>query len=154
MRKTIFLACCAVCLFSLAACKKLRCDECQVVDARALLFLSKTDSTDLILDGHYALDSLRITPIRIDTTMPGAGTRIEFGANGTYYNALFWADKNTSGYVIQLDSLPPDTLFVSTFELMPTAEDCCPGFTAFEMLTMNGDTLPNDWDDVTIRIFK
>ena len=154
MKKTAFLGFCAVCLFALPACKKLRCDECADGDIKILLFMSKTDSTDLILEGPYSVDSLRITPIRIDTTRPGARTQVEFSPTGTYYDAFIWADKNTSGYVIQLDTLPPDTLFVSTFDFVPTIEDCCPGFTAFEMLTLNGDTLANGLNDYTIRIFK
>ena len=152
MKKAVFILIAAAILLELNSCDPLRCDEVICEDFKALYFFSKTDSTDLILGGAYELDSLHITPIRVDTTKPGARTRIEYGITGASYNALIWAEKNTVGYIIKLDSLPPDTLFVTTFQT--NDEECCPGFTAFDTLAINGVEIPNDFTVCCINIFK
>ncbi|MBK9013993.1 MAG: hypothetical protein IPM82_07840 [Saprospiraceae bacterium] len=104
---------------------------------------------NLILGGQYLLDSLTITPILIDPTKSGARPH-----EPILYNAEIWADNNTTGYIIQLDTLPPDTLLATTFELVAGKDDCCPGFTSFETLTLNGQAIPSDYTVCCIKIFK
>jgi len=50
--------------------------ECRDGDYKALIFFSKTDSTDLIESGQYRLERLEIEPILMDPTRPGARARI------------------------------------------------------------------------------
>lgn len=152
MKKTVFILIATATLLQLNSCDPLRCDEVFCDDRRALYFLSKTDSTDLILGGAYALDSLHISLIRIDTTKPGARTLFGYSSSGSYNNVLIWPDKNTSGYIIQLDTLPPDTLMATT--LQTESGECCPGFPIFESLTLNGDSISIGQIFETIKIFK
>jgi hypothetical protein len=148
MKSKCFFLLATAYLFALGACNPSRCDECADADYKHILFFSKTDSTDLISSGQYLLDSLRITPILIDTSLAGAIIRIDIA----YQNAFISASKNTSGYIIQLDSLPPDTLLVTT---MPSQGDgCCPRITEFDKLLLNGDSIFNDYSVVAIKIYK
>jgi len=138
----------AACLLALAACDDCRNVECADGDYKALVFQSKADGADLILGGVYSLDSLRIVPILIDPTKPGARVRI----NLEYQNALIWADNNTAGYIIQLDSLPPDTLLAT---VGPSVTDqCCGSVTEFKTLTLNGLTVPSDYTVCCVIIQK
>ncbi len=152
MKKYALLFLATVWLIGLYSCLDCRDVECPDGDSKLLFILSKVDSSDLILGGQYLLDSLTITPILIDTTKSGARTRIEPGFDNTYYNTLIWADNNTSGYIIQLDSLPPDTLLVTT---MPSKGDgCCSSITEFDKLLLNGDSIFNDYSVYAIKIYK
>lgn len=137
-------------LLLLTACRRVVCD-CADGDYKSLFFLSKTDNSDLIASGDYSLDSLRIVPFLIDPNKPGPLIRIE-PDTGFGYNILLRADKNTAGYAIQLDTLPPDTLLVTT--LQSEGGDCCAGMTEFETLTLNGVEIPNDYTVCCINILK
>ena len=138
----------ATSLLSLTACDDCRDVECADGDYKALIFQSKADGSDLILGGVYRLDSLRILPVLIDPSKPGARVRI----NLDYQNALIWADANTAGYIIQLDSLPPDTLLAT---VGPSVGDgCCPSVTEFKTLLLNWQVVPSDYTACCVFIQK
>ncbi|MCF8243779.1 MAG: hypothetical protein K9J37_02315 [Saprospiraceae bacterium] len=130
--------------------------ECNKVDCRGtdnvfLYFLSKTDSTDLINSSQYELNSLKITTIFEGST--GSQPRILIASDypGSY-TAAVPASRNVAGYIIQLDSLPPDTLLTTVG--VSTGSKCCSGVTFFEQLILNGDTLANSPINYFLNIYK
>ncbi len=148
MKNKYFLLLTAAYLFAMTACNPLKCDECPDADYKAIIFYSKTDSTDIINSGQYFLDSLRITSILIDASLPGPTIQI----NTDYQYAFISASKNTAGYIIQLDSLPPDTLLVTTQQ--SDGDGCCPSITEFDKLVLNGDAIFNDYTVQAIKLYK
>jgi hypothetical protein len=141
----------SACLFGLASCE---CDkvDCQNGDNQRIVFLSKTDSTDLILTGQYDLDSVSILPLLLDESKPSGEIGFKRFENSLDYVVSIEANANTVGYVIQLDSLPADTLSV-TFGQREESK-CCPGFLDFATLELNGELIPLDLQLQTIKIFK
>lgn len=126
--------------------------DCRVAEYKQFLLLSKVDSSDLILSGQFVLDSLSISTILADTTKSGSAVSIESYQNPFGYSAYVESNLNTIGYIIRLDSLPPDTLFVKTG--ISEGSKCCSGFIRFELLLLNGDTLANSFSDQYIEIYK
>jgi hypothetical protein len=137
---------------ALDSCNKCRRSDCAIREARSLFFLSKTDSTDLFLSGQYLLDSLSISPILIDTTMPGGNIGIQGYVNSLSYRVGIETDENTAGYIIRLDSLPPDTLLITLGRR--EGGECCPNGITFGALTLNGDSIFNDYTLQTIKVYK
>ena len=149
-KKSIAILLSTAFLIHLTACRRVVCD-CADGDYKSLYFLSKIDSSDIITNGSFSLDSLQISPILIDSNKSGSLIRIEPDI-GFGYNILIRADKNTVGYAIKLDTLPPDTLLVTVGET--ASDECCGSLTAFETLILNGAEIPNDYTVCCVKIFK
>ncbi len=148
MNKKCWLLLSTVCLLALAACDDCRDSDCADGDYKFLIFQSEADGSDLILGGVYRLDSLRILPMLIDPSKPGARVQIDLD----YKNAYIMADANTAGYIIQLDSLPPDTLLATVAPSV--GDDCCPSVTEFKTLVLNGQPVPSDYTACCVFIQK
>ena len=148
MRKLVILAIAATCLMSVLSCSKCFTEDCAENDVKLIRFFSATDSTDLIITGKFLLDSLDITPLKVNEN--NGEPRYEVFKN-PYFIAVY-ASENTAGFVFKLDSLPPDTL---KFVIGATENDkCCSGVTTIESVTLNGVALPNGREDLNIAIYK
>ena len=149
MKKLILIAFTISGLIAASSCSKCFTEDCAGNDIKLIKFASSADSTDLILTGKYLLDSLKITPLLAAQGGPIPNYEITFS---NPYLVAIEAGANTAGYVFQLDSLPPDTLL--TIIGFDNSSKCCDGVHTFEQVILNGDTLPNTRDDVSISIFK
>ncbi|MBK9013992.1 MAG: hypothetical protein IPM82_07835 [Saprospiraceae bacterium] len=149
MKKFILLAFTISSLIAASSCSKCFTEECPGNDIKLIKFASSADSTDLILTGKYLLDSLKITPLL--ASQGGIIPNYEITFSNPYIVAIE-AGANTAGYIFQLDSLPPDTLF--TIIGFDNSSKCCEGVHTFEQVILNGDTLSNTRDDLSIFLFK
>ncbi len=149
MRKLTILTIAIAFLLAAHACSKCFTEDCVGNDVKLIGFYSAADSTDLILTGKFLLDSLKITPLKVDEN--GAEPIYEVTFSNPYVVAV-QASGNAEGFVFQLDSLPPDTL---KFVIGATKKDkCCNGVATFESANLNGVALPNGRQDLNIAIFK
>ncbi len=149
MRKIAIGAVCAAVLLSVFSCGKCFITDCAKNDVKLIYFLSKSDTTDLISSGKYKLDSLKITPLKLDQGGETPVYEINFS---TPYLVAIAASANAKGFVFQLDTLPPDTLL--TVIGFDKGDKCCDGVHTFEKLVLNGDTLTNTRNDLNVGIFK
>lgn len=149
MRKIAIGAVCAAFLLSVFSCGKCFITDCAKDDVKLIYFLSQADSTDLITSGKYKLDSLKITPLKLDQGGETPGYEINFS---TPYLVAIAANANAKGYVFQLDTLPPDTLL--TLVGFDKGDKCCDGVHTFDKIVLNGDTLINTREDLSVPIFK
>ncbi len=133
--------------FTACECKKVDCANEEHVFFQ---FLSIADSTDLIVNGNFALTSLSISQSLINQSKSG-GT-IGITPSGDGYIASVSAHENVDSYIIQLGSLKPDTLKITT--KLGEGDKCCRGILEFETLLLNGVFLPNDFANPTIQLYK
>ncbi|MCU0346956.1 MAG: hypothetical protein MUC59_08425 [Saprospiraceae bacterium] len=140
----------ALCLLAamyllVASCNNCRNTDCAVGEDLNFRFFSAADSSDLILSGTYAVDSVSIIPILIDSTNAVGKIKVE-DQGGGYYHAFAEAHRNVAGYIVQLDSLPPDTLLVET--ATSDGEDCCAGSILITSATLNGTPIAEPWKGI------
>jgi hypothetical protein len=148
--KNMFAFCFAItCLVSFNACECSRVD-CPIDEPILFQFLSKMDSTDLIVNGSYSISSLKITQSLIDSSSAGGNTGIT--SSGNEYIVFVTSHINVDSYFIQLDSLKPDTLKITT--ILAGGDKCCSSIPVFETLTLNGDSLKYDFANPVIQLYK
>lgn len=148
MRKTLLLSLLAILLISAVSCGKCFVSDCEKDDVRFVYYFSATDSTDLIASGKYLLDSLKVTTLKLNPN----GTAPSYEVSFTEKYIAIQATPNAAGYVLQLDTLPPDTLLVDV--ALTKDSDCCDGVNVFEGFQLNGTAVPNGATTPFVTILK
>ena len=149
MKNTLLLCFAIACIGSFASCECNNVD-CAIDERVFFHFLSQTDSTDLIINGSYPLTSLTITEKLVNNENPGSS--ITIAPSGDEYIASVSAHPNVDSFIIQLGSLKPDTLTITS--ILSEGDKCCPGILEFETLQLNGKSLSNDFANATIQLYK
>jgi hypothetical protein len=148
--KNLLAFCCAIaCLSALISCECRKVD-CAIDEQIFFKFISKTDSTDLIMNGSYSLSSVVVTAMLVNQSK--AGGTITIAPSGDDYTVSVTANTNVDSYIIQLGSLQPDTLKITT--KLGEGDKCCSGILEFETLQLNGDILANDYANATLQLYK
>ncbi len=149
--KYILISTLALFAVSFQACNKCLSTDCAVGEDKSIRFISKLDSTDLIISQQYSLDSLTITPLLKNSFGQPANFYVS-PLNNDKYGVYVEINEDLAGYVFRLHDLPPDTLLAVTGKLR--GSDCCSGTITWEVAILNGDTLPHRSGDWAIKIAK
>jgi hypothetical protein len=128
-------------IFSLAFCSTIgwiSCDNCRLVDCEGnetlILNYINADSTQLLT----ASDSISFIPLLIDNSRPVTAYLLSSGASsGELFVRI---DENLTGFVVQLNVLTPDTVYLQT-QPAPDSE-CCDKKVALEKVKLNGVEYP------------
>jgi hypothetical protein len=120
------------------------CDECRTVECAGdnILILNyiNADSVSILGGNPYTRDSVSFQPI---LTNPGSSLSAYLLGSATSVNDLFLRiDNNITGFIIQLDTLPPDTVMLQTI-VVPKG-DCCEGEVQIDKATLRGHTYELD----------
>lgn len=143
-------------LICLMACWMSACDcryaDCAGNDVLGIRFNSKTDSSDLILSGIYAVASINIKPLlKGKGGTPYIDISTATSASSFDYGVHLEVNDNTRGYAIQIGQLPVDTLLVIG---KTESSKCCGTTVEVSSLVLNGDTLAYQRYTKGIELYK
>lgn len=117
------------------------CDDCRFVECAGndtlVINYINADSVS-ILGGHpYFQDSVSFTPFLADPGKPY--TVYLFGSTPSATAMYVKIDENLTGFVLQLDTLPPDTVYIKT--VVAAESKCCDRQAELDKIIFRGSTI-------------
>ncbi len=118
------------------------CEEVVCESYLSILFVSKTDSSDLFINGTYQADSLQLFALHSDATTIDYSHQLRVNRYSDYTYLGFYISKDAVAYIFQFNSQERDTLSARYTSL--SSDECCDEVTNFTYSIFRGDTiLPN-----------
>lgn len=122
--------------------------DCEGPGFKVVHFISQTDSLDLFVTNQYEISDVKISPMLLDQS----GSAAYFVLDSVSQTVYLETSGNTLGYILQLDSLAPDTLLFTNGQTGDTP--CCGNQVTVDRVDLNGHTLPHTPFDYDIYLVK
>jgi hypothetical protein len=134
MNKLLFLlALCGAAFW--ISCNDCRFEDCEGNDTLVINYVNQ-DSMSILGGNPYFQDSVLFTPFLVDPTRPY--TVYLFGSSSVATEMYVKIDENLAGFVVQLDTLPPDTVYIKTVAVAESK--CCDKKVALEKVIFRGES--------------